>query len=593
MVSSMVDQGKRKKSFLSRLNRRRNRFFRELRQGYLRWIKRGENRTKREFTTVENNGVRKDKPLISILMPVYNPNIDHLTAAINSVLEQFYQNWELCIADDCSTDDNVRKMLDQYADQDSRIRVTYRNENGHISAASNTALAKCKGEFVALLDQDDLLAIHALSMVATVIGENPQVKIIYSDEDKFDDLSGRFDPYFKPCWNIHLFRSQNLISHLGVYSLELLREIGGFRLGLEGSQDYDLALRCVERIDPKTQIFHIPQVLYHWRVHPESTASGLESKPYASVAALTAIQEHLNRTGVNAVVKERAPGAYLSEFGCEIGNNPVAICSDLSDMGHEQAVAQCLNFMAKTSYPNYEMWVNKRSVVTELEARGYKNVRHIDQGDRSFLAGCEDVFRQSSATGIFLVDGVMPKEAGWLQVVLGLSSGGGADIVTCTVIDSAEKVFNAGYMVDKRGDVFFRLKGSKLAVSSAALTQQVTAPSSMAMWMTRRSFDLLRADACFHTKSCVSDVLIGLKASEKELEVIWSPDVLFVMDGARNQTNALKKKYMTLSSADRKVIAEALANSPRCFKLNPNYKVYKRRIILDHSVTFDRSYYGQ
>jgi glycosyltransferase involved in cell wall biosynthesis len=236
-------------------------------------------------------------PLISIVMPVYNPDLVYLSSAIDSVRTQIYENWELCIADDASTDASVARTLKEYATADSRIKVTFRERNGHIAACSNSALELATGEWVALLDQDDLLPEHALAVVVATIAEYPEAGLIYSDEDKIDQSGVRCLPFFKPDWNPELLLGQNYISHLGVYRRALLREIGGFREGYEGSQDHDLALRCVEKLAP-AQIRHIPRVLYHWRMVEGSAAAAAEAKPYAPGAARRAIADHLQRKNV-------------------------------------------------------------------------------------------------------------------------------------------------------------------------------------------------------------------------------------------------------------------------------------------------------
>lgn len=239
------------------------------------------------------------QPCISIIMPTYNSNIDWLTEAIESVRKQIYPHWELCIADDASTDKAVQRILQQYEQSDSRIKVIYRSQNGHISAASNSALQLATGEWIALLDHDDSLSEHALFWVVDSLQNKPNIQLIYSDEDKIDEQSNRTDPYFKPDWNKELFYSQNMFSHLGVYNAALIKEIGGFRIGFEGSQDHDLALRCVERVNA-LQIHHIPRILYHWRVHASSTALSADSKPYAMIAGEKALNEHFKRQKIFA-----------------------------------------------------------------------------------------------------------------------------------------------------------------------------------------------------------------------------------------------------------------------------------------------------
>ena len=240
-------------------------------------------------------------PLISIIVPVYNPNLVHLSSAIESVRAQIYEHWELCIADDASTDELVAPGLKQYAAADSRIKVTFRERNGHIAACSNSALELATGEWVALLDQDDLLPEHALAVVAATIENYPEAGLIYSDEDKIDASGTRCRPFFKSNWNPELLLGQNYISHLGVYRRALLREIGGFREGYEGAQDYDLVLRCTEKLQP-IQIRHIPRVLYRWRMAEDSVAAAADAKPYAPEAAQRALADHLQRKHVAGTV---------------------------------------------------------------------------------------------------------------------------------------------------------------------------------------------------------------------------------------------------------------------------------------------------
>jgi glycosyltransferase involved in cell wall biosynthesis len=243
------------------------------------------------------------KPLISVVMPVYNIEEKWLRLCIESVLRQLYQNWEFCIADDCSTKPHIKEILNEYAKKDSRIKVIFREKNGHISAASNSALEIAEGDFIVLLDHDDELSEHALYFVVNELNRFPETKMIYSDEDMIDEKGKRYAPKFKPDWSRDLFYSLNLITHLSAYETSLLKKIGGFRIGMEGSQDYDLALRVVEEIE-ENQIRHIPRILYHWRAVKGSVALDLEEKPYAHECARDAIRQHFQRTGIKAKVEE-------------------------------------------------------------------------------------------------------------------------------------------------------------------------------------------------------------------------------------------------------------------------------------------------
>ena len=242
--------------------------------GYKRWIKEIDTLSESDRLSILDHITElHHKPCISIIMPTYNSSERWLRRAIESVRSQLYPHWELCIADDASTMHHVRAILEEYQRLDERIKIVFRDRNGHISAASNSALELATGEFVALLDHDDELSSHALYMVAWAINADPDLDLIYSDEDKINEKNYRYDPYFKPDWNSDLLTSQNMICHLVVYRTQLVRKIGGFREGYEGAQDWDLVLRMTEGIPPK-HIKHLPYILYHWRAISGSTAMG-------------------------------------------------------------------------------------------------------------------------------------------------------------------------------------------------------------------------------------------------------------------------------------------------------------------------------
>ena len=295
----------------------------------------------------------RDQPLFSVLLPVYNPNPKWLERAIESVREQLYPHWELCVVDDASTDPRIWKLIERYASRDPRIKSLKRAENGHICAASNDALRMATGEFIALLDHDDELAPTALYFAALELNRDPQLQLLYSDEDKLDKQGRRCDPYFKPDWNPDLFTSQNYVSHLSVYRSELVRRVGGFRLGFEGSQDYDLTLRCVEQIKA-SQIRHIPRVLYHWRIAEQSTATFAAAKPYAHEAAIRAMQQHLDRLGIAATAGPDY-GDYVRVKYLRASESPL-VSLVIPTRDRASFLRLCLeSIFAKTEYPNYEI----------------------------------------------------------------------------------------------------------------------------------------------------------------------------------------------------------------------------------------------
>lgn len=320
---------------------------------YKHWVRHHERRAGIESTT-DRLARLKSRPLISVVMPVYDPPIELLRDAIDSVLGQHYSHWELCIADDASPNPEVARLLRHYAEADERIKLVVREVNGHISIASNTALDLACGEYVALLDHDDLLTPDALLEVAVALERYPDAQLLYSDEDKIDTQGQRHSPHFKSGWNPELFLSQNYISHLGVFHRALLNKVGGFRVGYEGAQDYDLALRCVLHLHPR-QIVHIPRVLYHWRTLPGSTALGGGEKPYAQSAGERALTDYLQQSGMLGRVACLANG-YYRVLPPELPDPPPLVSLIIPTRNAHLLVQQCItSILQKTTYSRYEI----------------------------------------------------------------------------------------------------------------------------------------------------------------------------------------------------------------------------------------------
>ncbi|TVU87581.1 glycosyltransferase family 2 protein [Vreelandella titanicae] len=296
------------------------------------------------------------KPLVSVLVPVYNPTLEHLKSCLDSVLSQAYPYWQLCIADDASTDPAVAALLADYVEQDRRVHVVTRENNGHICAASNSALALAEGEYIALLDHDDCLANEALLEMVAALNQNPQARLLYSDEDKLDEREQRIDPHFKPDWNPDLLLAQNYISHLGMYETDLVREVGGFREGFEGSQDYDLVLRITAHLTPE-QIVHVPKVLYHWRAVEGSTAMDSGQKDYTSQAGLDAVKEHVTTCHPGARVEH---GAFANTYRIRWPMpNPEPLVSLLvPTRDRVEILKPCVDaILSRTNYHNFELLI--------------------------------------------------------------------------------------------------------------------------------------------------------------------------------------------------------------------------------------------
>ena len=324
--------------------------------GYLLWLD--------HFDPLKGSGLERARmqagqyangPLISVVLPVYNTPLQFLRRCIDSVREQTYQNWELCIADDASPDGRIGECLHAYARSDARIKVVVREQNGHISEATNSALAMVTGSHVAFLDHDDELSPDALHQIVLALAEHPQARLLYSDEDKIDAADRRFQPHFKPGWNPELLRSQNYICHLMVVETLLLAQVGVLRAGFEGSQDHDLVLRCTEVLAPE-QICHIPKVLYHWRAIEGSTALGGDQKSYASEAGRRAVEEHLQRIGRGGAVEVISPGCYRTRLSLPVAAPRASLIIPTRDRA--DLLSTCVrSVLEKTDYPNFEVVV--------------------------------------------------------------------------------------------------------------------------------------------------------------------------------------------------------------------------------------------
>lgn len=292
------------------------------------------------------------RPLISIVIPVYDPPIEFFKKALDSIIEQFYTNWEICLADDCSTDADVKITIEEYCKKYPNIKVIYREENGHISKASNSALELAVGEYTLLMDQDDVLAPQALFEIVKFINKEPDADLIYTDEDKIDENDIHSVPHFKPDWNPDSLLSRNYLGHVCVFKTNQLKQIGGWREGYEGSQDYDLVLRYTEQFK---KILHIPEVLYHWRIHNLSAASSESAKPYAYRAAQQALTEAMARRGYDARF-DFLDGFRGYEVRIKIKKPDELVSIIIPTKNKQDYLSKCIQSIAKNStYKNFEI----------------------------------------------------------------------------------------------------------------------------------------------------------------------------------------------------------------------------------------------
>lgn len=320
------------------------------RDPYKYWIKENRITLPRYLELRKSLQTLEYKPLISIVMPVYNVDIKWIKEVVRSIKQQIYPNWELCIADDASPNENLKEYLRKLAN-DPRIKVTFREKNGHISEATNSALELVEGEFVALVDNDDIIHPQALIKIVKLLNQKPETDFIYSDEDKVDMNGKRVEPFFKPDWSPDLFMSTNYMSHLSVIRKDLIDKVGGFRKGYEGSQDYDLFLRIVEKTN---RIEHIPDVLYSWRKIPGSTASEYSDKGYAQDTTIKALQDSLNRKNLKGDVYQGLfPGSFRVKY--KIKGNPL-VSIIIPTLEKYEYLERCISsILEKTTYDNFEI----------------------------------------------------------------------------------------------------------------------------------------------------------------------------------------------------------------------------------------------
>ncbi|MFJ2428959.1 glycosyltransferase [Pseudomonas sp. NPDC087804] len=504
------------------------------RNDYLTWVK--------YYDTLDDNCRERIKedirtwnqaPLISIIMPVYNPPLELLQEAVTSVLAQLYPNWQLCIADDASTDPQVIEYLESLSSEDERINVTMRSENGHISQASSTALESALGSYIALMDNDDLLPEHALYWVARAIIENPGAGLIYSDEDKIDNQGTRSSPYFKSEWNEFLFRSQNMICHLGVYRRDLIEQVGGFRVGFEGAQDYDLALRCSEQL-AENQIVHIPRVLYHWRIHVGSTAMAGDEKPYAALAGVKALDEHLQRKGNIGKTELLPRGMYRTHYALPAQLPLVSLI--IPTRNAYALVKQCIDSIKTlSSYRNFEIILidngsdDPESLAYFSELGNEPNITVLhDDGPFNYSALNNRAVREARGELIGLINNdieVITPE--WLEEMVAIALQPSVGAVGARLWYPDDRLQHGGVLVGLGGVAGhshkYLPKGDLGYFCRAALIQEFSAVTAACLIIKKSIFDEVGGLDEVNLKVAFNDVDFCLRVQEAGYKNVWTP----------------------------------------------------------------------
>jgi len=474
------------------------------------------------------------QPLISVIMPVYNPQPALLRAAIESVRSQLYTNWELCLADDCSSEGDVAEILAEFEEIDPRIKAVRRDTNGHISAASNSALSLANGEWVSCLDHDDILAEHALALVAIALSDHPEAGIVYSDEDKLDGAGARHDPYFKPDFDPLLLIGQNYVSHLCLFRRDLVTEVGGYREGYEGSQDWDLTLRVSELLTPE-QVVHIPHVLYHWRAHAGSTASGLSAKPYAVDAGRRAAMDHLIRTGRSGRITAARIGS--SGFNRVSWTSPepeplVSVVIPTRDGG--AVLRRCLeSVLAITTYVNFEV------VVVDNASRTLSTLRYLQDNDarvtvirdeRPFNYSAINNFAIRQTTGdlvCLLNDDTEVMSEDWLTEMVSHVLQPGVGAVGAKLYYPDGRIQHGGVILGVHGVAAhsYNLSGrlSPGYFGRLQMAQHMSAVTAACMVVRREAWEQVGGLDEQNLPIAFNDVDFCLRLREKGWGVVWSP----------------------------------------------------------------------
>lgn len=432
-------------------------------------------------------------PLISILVPVYNTPEAFLKQMIQSVRKQTYSNWELCIANADPTNQEVADILKTASGKDRRIRVTDVPENKGIAQNTNAALGIASGDYIGLLDHDDLLTPDALYEVVRVLNEEERPQVIYSDEDKVTtDLSEHFQPFMKPDFNLDLLRANNYICHFFVAEKDLAEQVGGFHGEYNGAQDYDLILRCTERAE---KIAHIPRILYHWRVHKASTADNPASKMYAFDAGKRAIEEHLKRCGEKGTVSHTKDlGFYRVQYQVQ-GKPLVSIIIPNKD--HADMLDRCLKSIEKSSYQNYEIIIVENNSEKEATFDYYKQLK----SERIKVVYWEGIFNYSAinnfgvraAKGDFLIllnNDVEIITENWIEEMLSNCQRKDVGIVGAKLYYPDDTVQHAGIIIGiggVAGNIFTGLPRRFTGYFHKASIQQDLSAVTAACMMVKRS----------------------------------------------------------------------------------------------------------
>ena len=394
----------------------------------------------------------KYEPLISIIVPAYQTPTEFLKQMIDSVTGQTYGVWELCIANASPDNEEMQRILAEYAARDERVRFCNLKENLGIAENTNKAFAMAKGEFLGLLDHDDLLAPNALYEIVQTLQTHPEADAVYTDEDKVTtELDEHFQPHLKPDFNLDLLRSNNYICHFFMVRRSVVEQAGGFRREFDGAQDYDFIFRCTEAA---REVVHVPEILYHWRTHKASTADNPASKMYAFEAGKRAIEEHLKRTGVRGVVSHTPDlGFYRVQYPVQ-GQPLVSVIIPNKD--EKETLQTCMESLkSNTDYQNFEIIIVENNSTTEEIFQYYKELSRdprirLLRWTKAFNYSAINNFGASHARGeylLFLNNDIKTIQPSWMEEMLGVCQRPEVGAVGAKLIYPDHTIQHAGCVV--------------------------------------------------------------------------------------------------------------------------------------------------
>ena len=489
-------------------------------------------------------------PLISVVVPAYHTPPLFLRQMLDSLVAQTYGGWELCIANGSPDDKEMEAVLEEYEKRDSRIRHENLKENLGIAENTNAAFRMAKGEFIGLLDHDDLLAPNALYEIALALEKNPEADVVYTDEDKVTtDLKEHFQPHLKPDFNLDLLRSNNYICHFFTVRREIVEQVGGFRKEFDGAQDYDFIFRCTEEA---RKILHIPEILYHWRTHKESTADNPASKMYAFEAGKRAIEAHLKRTGTDGEVSHTPDlGFYRVKYPVK-GEPLISIIIPNKD--EKESLEACLkSIWEKTTYKNYEIIVVENNSTSDEIFQYYKEISkkgvRLLRWKKEFNYSAINNFGAAHAKGeflLFLNNDVTVITPDWLTELAGLCQRKEVGAAGVKLLYPDNTIQHAGCVIGIggiAGHMFVDMPANRTGyLHKASLLQDMSAVTAACMIMKKQVFDQVGG---FTEELAVAfnDVDLCLKINKAGSLVVYDPYVqLYHMESKTRGAEDSKEK---------------------------------------------------